>query len=86
VPLPAPKLALVVHYGSVRADAGSRGPPDTGKDRPCVIVDLEQAEEPALNGRVVTRVTYLSMSHVAPRGDEHAITLPPRVAHHLGLT
>jgi hypothetical protein len=39
-----------------------------------------------LNGRVVTRVTYLSISHVAPRAGDQAIAIPPRVALHLGLT
>ena len=86
MPLPAPNLGLVVHCGFVWAGAGRRAPPDTGKDRPCLIVDLEQVEEPALNGRVTTRVTYLPISHVAPRQGEQAIALPPRVARHLGLT
>ena len=40
----------------------------------------------ALNGQVVTRVTYLPVSHVAPRAGEQAIAIPPRVALHLGLT
>lgn len=37
-------------------------------------------------GRDVRRVTYLPISHVAPRSDEQAIPIPPRVARHLGLT
>ena len=86
MPLPAPKLGLVVHYCFVWAGASSRNPPDAGKDRPCLIVDLEQVAEPALNNRVVTRVTYLPVSHVAPRAGEQAIAVPPRVALHLGLT
>jgi hypothetical protein len=86
MPLPAPRLGLVVHYGFVWAGSGSRAPPDAGKDRPCLIVDLEQLEEPALDGRVVTRVIYLPISHAAPRGGEQAITIPPRVAGHLRLT
>ncbi|MGD0109745.1 MAG: hypothetical protein ABSC06_37830 [Rhodopila sp.] len=60
--------------------------PDTGKDRPCLIVDLEQIEEAGLSGRVVVRVTYLPISHVATRGNEQAISIPPRVAQHLGLS
>jgi hypothetical protein len=68
------------------AAAGSRRPPDAGKDRPCLIVDLERVEEPALDGRVVTRVTYRPLSHVAPRAGEQAIAIPTRVALHLGLT
>ena len=51
-----------------------------------VIVDLAQVEEPALQGRVTIRVTYLPISHVAPRRGEQAIVIPPRVAQHLGLT
>jgi len=86
MPLPAPRLGLVVHYGFVWASTGRRAPPDAGKDRPCLIVDLEHVQEPALNGRVTTRVTYLPISHVPPRRDEQAIALPPRVAQHLGLT
>jgi hypothetical protein len=86
VPLPAPKLGLVVHYGFVWAGAGRRPPPDAGKDRPCLIVDLEEIGEPALPGRVVVRVTYLPISHTPPRADEQAIAIPPRVAAHLGLS
>jgi hypothetical protein len=86
MPLPAPKLGLVVQYGFVWAGAGRRRPPDSGKDRPCLIVDLDLVEETALAGRTVIRVTYLPISHVAPRADEQAIAIPPRVAQHLGLT
>jgi hypothetical protein len=86
MPLPAPKLGLVVQYGFVWAGAGRRAPADAGKNRPCLIVDLEQSEEPALPGRLTTRVTYLPVSHIAPRRDEQAIEVPPRVAQHLGLT
>jgi hypothetical protein len=86
MPLPAPKLGLVVHYGFVWAGSGRRTPPDAGKDRPCLIVDLEHVTEPALQGRVTVRVTYLPISHVAPRPDEQAIAIPSRVAQHLGLT
>jgi hypothetical protein len=86
VPLPAPKLGLVVHYGFIWAGSGTYPPPDAGKDRPCLIVDLEFVAEPALADRVATRVTYLPISHVAPRREEHAIAVPPRVAQHLGQT
>ena len=86
MPLPAPKLGLVVHYGFVWEGAGRRRLPEAGKDRPYLIVDLEQVEEAGLSGRVVVRVTYLPVAHVAPRGHEQAITIPPRVAQHLGLT
>ncbi len=86
MPLPVPKLGLVVCYGFVWAGSARRTPPDAGKDRPCMIVDLERYDEPAPVGRSVVRVTYLSISHVAPRGVERAVSLPPRVALHLGLT
>lgn len=86
MPLPAPKLGLVVHYGFVWAGMRRRRPPDAGKDRPCLIVDLEPVEEPGLEGRSTVRVTYLPISHVAPRGDEEGTAIPPRVAQHLGLT
>lgn len=86
MPLPAPKLGLVVQYGFVWAGLGRRSPPDAGKDRPCLIVDLEHVEEPASPGRRVLRATYLPVSHVAPRGAERAIAVPARVARHLGLT
>ncbi len=86
MPLPAPKLGLVVHYGFVWAGLGRGRPPDAGKDRPCLIVDLERVEEPELAGRSVVRVTYLPISHVAPRGDEEGIAISPWVARHLGLT
>jgi hypothetical protein len=86
MPLPEPKLGLVVHYGFVWASAARRAPPDSGKDRPCLIVDLEQVVEPALRGRPVIRVTYLPISHIAPRRGEQALAIPPRVAQHLSLT
>ncbi|RAI58289.1 hypothetical protein [Roseicella frigidaeris] len=86
MPLPEPVLGLVVHYGFVWAGAGRRAPPDAGKSRPCLVVDLEAVREPAAGGRLVTRVTYLPISHVAPRAGEQAIPIPPRVARHLGLT
>jgi hypothetical protein len=86
MPLPAPRLGLVVQYGFVWAGAGRRKPPDAGKDRPCLIVDLEPITEPALPGRVILRATYLPISHVAPRQDEHGLAIPSRVAQHLGLS
>lgn len=86
MPLPAPKLGLVVQYGFVWAGIGRRSPPDAGKDRPCVIVGLRQVEEPIPPGRSVLRVTYLPLSHAAPRDGERAIPVLPRVAQHFGLT
>lgn len=86
MPLPTPKLGLVVPYGFVWAGPDRRPPPDAGKDRPCLIIDLQTVEEPATPGRGVTRVTYLPVSHVSPRRDEQAIEVPPQVATHLGLT
>jgi hypothetical protein len=86
LPLRGPELGLVVHYGFVWAGADRRPPPDAGKSRPCLIVDLEDVSEPAAGGRSVRRVTYLPISHTAPRDGEQAIPIPPRVARHLGLT
>ena len=86
MPLPAPTLGLVVHYGFVWAGAGRRRPPDAGKDRPCLIVDLREVAEPPPPGRTVQRVTYLPISHVLPRTGETALVIPARVALHLGLT
>lgn len=64
MPLPEPKLGLVVQYGFIWAPAARRVPPDAGKDRPCLIVDLERMAEAMLDGRLMTRVTYLPISHV----------------------
>jgi hypothetical protein len=86
MPLPAPALGLVVQYAFVWAGVPRAAPPDTGKDRPCLIVDLEEIEERGLPGRLIVRVIYLPISHVAPRSDEQVIAIPPRVAQHLGLT
>jgi hypothetical protein len=85
VRLPTPALGLVVHYGFVWAGPVRPPPPDIGKSRPCVIVDLRDEPEPGLSGRVVRRVTYLPITHVAPRDAETAIAVPPRVARHLRL-
>jgi hypothetical protein len=81
--LPGPDLGLAVHYGFVRSGADRSPPPDAGKDRPCLIVDLHEIEDPP--GRKTLRVTYLPISHAAPREAERAMIIPPRVADHLGL-
>ena len=84
MPLPRPELGLVVHYGFVWSGA-DRGPsPDAGKDRPCLIVDLIEIEDTP--GRKTLRVTYLPISHTAPRQGERALLIGARVAQHLGLT
>ena len=75
--------AIRLRLGQYRLE---RVAPDAGKDRPCLIVDLERVAEPALEGRLIIRVTYLPISHVAPRRGEQAIAVPPRVAQHLGLS
>lgn len=72
-----------MHYGFVWRRRPAHPPPDAGKDRPGLIVRLREGQ--ASGGRVV-RVTYLPISHVAPRGDERAMPVPTRVARHLGLS
>ena len=84
MPLPRPELGLVVHYGFVWSGADRRPPPDAGKYRPCLIADLIEIED--IPGRKTLRVTYLPISHAAPREDEHALRIGTRVARHLGLT
>ncbi|MHB8528774.1 MAG: hypothetical protein ACYC8V_04585 [Caulobacteraceae bacterium] len=86
MPLPAPALGLVVQYGFVWAGPGRGRPPDAGKHRPCLIVDVRAFEEPTAPARVVVRVVYLPISHAPPRQGEPAIAIPPAVARHLGLT
>ena len=82
--LPRPELGLVVHYGFVWSGADRRPPPDAGKDRPCLIVDLFEIEETP--GRKTLRVTYLPISHTEPRDGEIAKLISPRVANHLELS
>jgi len=82
--LPQPELGLVVHYGFVWSGADRRPPPDAGKDRPCLIVDIFEIEEAP--GRKTLRVTYLPISHTEPRDSENAKLISPRVANHLELT
>jgi len=82
--LPRPELGLVVQYGFVWSGADRRSPPDAGKDRPCLIVDLFEIEDAP--GRKTLRVTYLPISHTKPRTDESAKLIGPRIANHLGLT
>jgi len=84
MPLPRPELGLVVNYGFVWSSADRRAPPDLGKDRPCLIVDLHEVED--IPGRKTLRVTYLPISHTRPRAGESAKLISPRVANHLGLT
>ena len=86
MPLPEPRLGLVVRYAFVWAGMDRNAPVHSGKDRPCLIVNLRSVPEPSLKGRSVTRVTYLPISHRAPGEGEGALAVPPRVAQHLGLT
>jgi hypothetical protein len=86
VPLPKPELGLVVHYGFVWAGPGRAPPGDSGKSRPCLIVDVEDVIEPDAGGRLIKRTTYLPISHVAPSGTETAIPIPPKLALYLKLT
>jgi hypothetical protein len=44
MPLPRPEIGLIVHYGFVWSGPDRGPPPDAGKDRPCLIVDLLQEE------------------------------------------
>lgn len=83
MPLPRPENGLVVQYGFIWAGPGRADPPDSGKSRPCLIVDVEIE---VVAGREVLRVTYLPISHVAPRERETAIAIPGRIARHLRLT
>src|SRR5712691_222888 len=66
MPLPQPELGLVVHYGFVWSGADRRPPPDAGKDRPCLIVDLFEIEE--TQGRKTLRVTDQQISHYRAAG------------------
>ncbi|MSO98066.1 MAG: hypothetical protein EXR11_07605 [Rhodospirillaceae bacterium] len=86
MPLPKPELGLVVNYAFVWASAGRHPPDDTGKSRPCLIVDLEDVDEAQTGGRLVKRVTYVPISHIAPQKGENAITIPTRVAVYLKLS
>jgi hypothetical protein len=85
MPLPRPKLGLVVRYGFVWAGTDRRPPPDGGKDRPCLIIDLRSGDDRREPEPSVLRVTYLPISHVAPRPDERAMTIPRGLALHLRL-
>jgi hypothetical protein len=82
--LPRPELGLVVQYGFVWSSADGPPPPDAGKDRPCLIVDLFEIEETP--GRKTLRVMYLPISHTEPRDGENAMLISPRVANHLKPT
>jgi hypothetical protein len=84
MPLPRPELGLVVHYGFAWSGADRRPPPDAGKDRPCLIVDLIEIEDTP--GRKTLRVTYLPISHAAPREGERTQLIGTRLANHLDLT
>lgn len=83
MPLPRPEIGLIVHYGFVWSGPDRGPPPDAGKDRPCLIVDLLPEE---ILGRKTLRITYLPISHAAPRKAESAILIKPKVAKYLGLT
>ena len=83
MPLPRPEIGLIVHYGFVWSGPDHGPPPDAGKDRPCLIVDLLPEE---ILGRKTLRVTYLPISHAEPRKGESAILIKPKIANYLGLT
>ncbi|MBL8644843.1 MAG: hypothetical protein JNK21_12980 [Rhodospirillaceae bacterium] len=86
MPLPKPERGLVVRYGFIWARDDRPAHADAAaKSRPCLIVDVEEVEEPGLPGRPVTRVTYVPFSSALPRAGDLALPVPPAVMKHLGL-
>ena len=71
---------------SCGASTTRRAPPDTGKDRPGLIVDLERVAEPdAPRPTGDPGNLPADFSRRTRRRGEDAIVIPPRVAQHLGL-
>ena len=64
MPLPRPELGLVVHYGFVWNSANRPNPPDAGKDRPCLIVDLFEVNDPLGRRQSVRRPVRRTTGYV----------------------
>jgi hypothetical protein len=65
MPLPRPEIGLIVHYGFVWSGPDRGPPPDAGKDRPCLIVDLLQSG--TKNARFPVLVT-IAQAHDCDKG------------------
>jgi hypothetical protein len=72
VPLPEPRLGLVVHYSFLWSHERARGASEGRKDRPCAIVVARRSAE---GGSVL--VPLLPITHRAPGSEGES---------HLGLT
>ena len=79
MPLPTPKLGLVISYAYLWHHEQQAGHDEGRKNRPCVIiVAVERADE-------ATLVTVVPVTHLAPADPSLAIELPPAIKQHLGL-
>ncbi|MGI9170674.1 MAG: hypothetical protein ACR2FH_10975 [Caulobacteraceae bacterium] len=85
MPLPRPKLGLVVRYGFVWAGTDRRSPPDGGKDRPCLIVDLIPADDPRRRRRPSPGSPICRFPTSRRAQTEKAMTIPRGLALHLRL-
>lgn len=79
MPLPQPELGLVLHYSYLWAHEHRRGLEEGVKDRPCVIMAIETAQDGS------QLVTVVPITHTPPSGSVSAIELPQAVKRYLGL-
>lgn len=79
MPLPTPEPGLVISYAYLWRQDYGRGLEEGRKNRPCVIMIVEQ------QSRTAARITVAPITHSSPSPDRLAILMPPQVKAHLGL-
>jgi mRNA-degrading endonuclease toxin of MazEF toxin-antitoxin module len=80
MPLPEPRLGLVLSYAFLWHDEHRAGRDEAAKARPCVIVLALRRES---DGTVLVRV--VPVTHSPPKDPGAALELPQAVKRHLGL-
>lgn len=78
MPLPEPEPGLVISYSYLWHREAEGGSEEGRKDRPCVIIAVEQRETTIV-------VSVVPLTHRPPDGPGSAVTVPPIVKRRLGL-
>ncbi len=78
MPLPEPEPGLVISYSYLWHHEAEDGSEEGRKDRPCVIIAVEQRETAIL-------VSVVPLTHRPPDDPGSAVRVPPIVKRRLGL-
>lgn len=80
MPLPQPQIGLIVHYSYVFRDHTRTIGPE-GKDRPCLIMAIQQDTK----DKAEVKVLYLPITHTEPTETSGALEIPVNVRYAAGL-